>query len=172
MNNSEFYFIMIQRKQTIYLFFAGLITIILLFIPFGTYQLDGDKCLEYNAFAVKAITHKTVILNSIGNAILLILTSLLSFITIFLYKNRKLQLKLISVNMLVILIAICTIVYIYPTVVFVRQEAYIVNISNVGALLKYNYVIIISFVSAVGLYLAKKSIMKDEAMVRSADRLR
>jgi len=163
---------MIQRKQTIYLFFAGLITVILLFIPFGNYHINGDKFLEYNAFAVKAITHKTVILNSIGNAILLILTSLLSFITIFLYKNRKLQLKFISVNMLVILITICTMVYVYPSFIFVRQEAYTVNISSVNAVLEYNYVIIISFVSAVGLYLAKKAIMKDESMIRSADRLR
>ena len=163
---------MIQRKQTIYLFFAGLITVILLFIPFGTYHIAGDKYLEYNAFVVKTISNKTVILHSIGNAILLIATSLLSFITIFLYKNRKLQLKLISVNMLVILIAICTMVYIYPSFIFVRQEAYMLNISSVGAALEYNYVIIISFVSAVGLYLAKKAIMKDEAMIRSADRLR
>jgi cation transport ATPase len=159
---------MIQRKQTIYLLFAGLITVILLFIPFGTFNIEGSACFEYNAFAVKTISEKQAIMHPlpIGNAVLLIITSILSFITIFLYKNRKLQLRLISVNMLVVLVAIFAIVYIYPNFIFSK------NINLAGAELKYNYVIIISFISAVGLYLAKKAIMKDEAMIRSADRLR
>jgi len=157
---------MIQRKQTIYLFFAGLITLILLFIPFGKLLIEESACFEYNAFVVKTISEKTVILSTIGNALLLIATSSLSFITIFFYKNRKLQLKIISVSMLIILATIVTIVYVYPNLVFSKN----VNLSH--AHLEYNYVIIISFVSAFGLYLAKKAIMKDEAMIRSADRLR
>jgi len=164
---------MIQRKQTLYLFFAGLITVILLFIPFGTFFIEEfgivseqSQCFtEYNAFEIKN-SEGIVIQNTIWNAVLLIVTSVLSFITIFLYKNRKLQLRLISINMLVILATIVTIVYIYPNFVFPK------NINLANARLEYNYVIIISFVSALGLYFAKKAIMKDESMVRSADRLR
>ena len=157
---------MIQRKQTIYLFFAGLVTFILLFIPFGYISTDLAY-YKYDAFAVREATpDKTFILNTVGNAALLIVTSALSFITIFLYKNRKIQVKLISVNMLVVLVAIFTIMYIYPNFIFPKN----INLTNTH--LEYNYVIIISFVSAIGLYLAKKAIMKDEAMVRSADRLR
>jgi cytochrome bd-type quinol oxidase subunit 2 len=157
---------MIQRKQTIYLFFAGLITVVLLFIPFGKLFIEGSPCFEYNAFVVKTISEQTVIMSAIGNVFLLIITSVLSFITIFLYKKRKLQLKLISINMLIILATIVTIVYVYPNFIFPK------NINLADAKLEYNYIIIISFVSAVGLYFAKKAIMKDEAMIRSADRLR
>ena len=157
---------MIQRKQTLYLFFAGLVTLILLFIPFGNISTDLAY-YEYTAFAVRDTTpDRTFILSVIGNALLLIATSALSFITIFLYKNRRLQLKLISVNMLVILVAICTIMYIYPNFIFPK------NVDLVGAKLDYNPFIIISFVSAIGLFLAKKAIVKDEALIRSADRLR
>ena len=157
---------MIQRKQTLYLFFAGLVTVILLFIPFGNVATDLAY-YEYTAFVVREATpDQTVVLSTIGNALLLILTSALSFATIFLYKNRKAQLKLISINMLIILVTICAIMYIYPNLLFQK------NIYLAGAKPEFNPYLIISFVSAIGLYLAKKAIAKDEAMVRSADRLR
>jgi len=156
---------MIQRKQTLYLFFAGLIPLILLFIPIG--YLSNDYYFEYTAFAVREATpDQTFIMSTIGNALLLIVTSALSFITIFLYKNRKAQLNLISLNMIVILLAIFAIMYLYPKFMFER------NINLKGAIIEYNYTFLIIFVSAIGYYLAKKAIAKDEALIRSADRLR
>ena len=158
---------MIQRKQTLYLFFAGLIPLIMLFISFGDIYSPSDIYYKYDAFAVREVTADNIlILNTMGNALLLIATSALSFITIFLYKNRKMQMKLVSLNMVVILVAICAIMYIYPNLVFEK------NINLNGATVKYNYTILISFISAIGLFLAKKAIAKDEAMIRSADRLR
>ena len=158
---------MIQRKQTIYLFFAGLVTLVLLFIPFGRLYTEVAG-FEYTAFSVRDITpDKTFIMSTIGNAVLLIATSALSFITIFLYKNRGLQMKLISFNMLVILVAIFTIMYIYPNFIFPNYPK-LAGVEKVD----YNYLILISFVSAIGIYLAKKAIAKDDALIRSADRLR
>ena len=157
---------MLQRKQTLYLFFAGLVTLILLFIPFGRIYTDVAG-FQYTAFSVCDITpDKTFIMSTVGNAALLIATSMLSFITIFLYKNRRLQMLLISVNMLVVLVAIFTIMYIYPNFVFAN------NPYLAGAKVDYNYVILISFISAIGIYLAKKAIARDDALIRSADRLR
>ena len=69
-------------------------------------------------------------------------------------------------NMLVILLAIFVIMYIYPKLIFER------NIDLKGAIIEYNYTFIIIFVSAIGYYLAKKAIAKDEALIRSIDRLR
>ena len=157
---------MIQRKQTLYLFFAGLIPLTMLFIPFGNLATEVAY-YEYTAFAVREATpDNTFILNTVGNALMLILSAGLSFIAIFLYKNRKMQMKLVTLNMIVILIAICTIMYVYPNFVFAK------NIYLNGATVKFSYTILISFVSAIGLFLAKKAIAKDEAMIRSADRLR
>jgi len=157
---------MIQRKQTLYLFFAGLITFILLFIPLG--HLSTELAYyKYTAFSVREATpDNTFIMSTVANALLLIATSMLSIITIFLYKNRKMQLKLTSMNMLVVLLAIFSIMYFYPNFIFGR------NANLNGAIIDYNYIILISFISAIGLFLAKKAIAKDEAMVRSADRLR
>jgi len=157
---------MIQRKQTLYLFFAGLITTILLFIPLGNISTELAY-YKYTAFSVREATPDgTLIMPTIYNALLLIATSALSFITIFLYKKRKLQLQLISFNMLVILCAIFCIMYLYPNLFFNKNQLL------TGAKIDYNYTILISFVSAIGLFMAKKAINKDEAMIRSADRLR
>ncbi|MCL2245968.1 MAG: DUF4293 domain-containing protein [Lentimicrobiaceae bacterium] len=157
---------MIQRKQTLYLFFAGLIPLVLLFISLGHVSTEVSY-YEYSAFAVREATpDQTFILSTVGNALLLITTSVLSFITIFLYKNRKMQLNLISLNMLIILLAIFSVMYIYPKFIFER------NINLNGATVEYNYTILIIFISAIGYYLAKKAIAKDEALIRSADRLR
>jgi len=157
---------MIQRKQTIYLFFAGLIPLVLLFVHLGDLYSEM-ACYEYTAFAVREVPPtSTFILSTIGNAILLIATAALSFISIFLYKNRKAQMKLVSLNMLLILLAVVSIMYFYPKFIFPK------NIALDGVVIEYNYTILICFVSAVGLYLAKRAIAKDEAMIRSADRLR
>jgi hypothetical protein len=157
---------MIQRKQTLYLFTAGLVTLILLFIPFG--HLSTEMAYyRYTALAVREATpDNTFILSTVGCAVLLIATSTLSFISIFLYKSRKTQINFVSLNMLVILVAIFTIMYIYPNFIFPK------NLDLSGAKMDFNYTILISFVSAIGLFLAKKAIAKDEAMIRSADRLR
>ena len=157
---------MIQRKQTLYLFFAGLIPLVLLFISLG-HLSTNMAYYEYTAFTVREATpDQTFIVSTVWNALLLIATSALSFITIFLYKNRRTQLNLISLNMLVILFAILSIMYIYPKFVFER------NINLNGATVEYNYTILIIFISAIGYYLAKRAIAKDEARIRSADRLR
>lgn len=157
---------MIQRKQTVYLFFAGLITLVLLFIPYGHLEIESIECFVYKAFSVNTIDANEAIVSTIGNALLLMGSSLLSFITILFYKNRKLQIKLISVNMLVILAAIFTILYIYPNFVFPN------NPNFYDATLKYDYIFLICFIPPLGLYLAKRAIARDEALIRSADRLR
>ena len=157
---------MLQRKQTIYLFFAGLITIILLFISFGKFEIEGISCFQYDAFSVKTITEKEVVMSTIGNALLLIASAALSFIAIFLYHNRKLQIRLISLNMFVILLAIFTILYVYPEFVLPK------NPNFYDATLKYDYIFLICFVSPLGLFLARKAIRNDEAMLRQANRLR
>ena len=157
---------MIQRKQTIYLFFAGLVTLVLLFIPYGHLEIEGVKCFVYKAFSVSTIDSNDAIVITIGSALLLMATSFLSFITIFFYRNRKLQIKLISLNMLVILLAIFTILYVYPNFVFPK------NPNFYDATLKYDYTFLICFIPPVGLYLAKRAIVRDEALIRSSERLR
>jgi cytochrome bd-type quinol oxidase subunit 2 len=106
------------------------------------------------------------ITSTIYNGLLLIGSSLLSLITILFYKKRKLQVRLINVNMIVILAALFCMLIVYPKWIFPSNEFL------KGTVLNFNFVLLISLFVAVGLYLAKKAILKDEALVRSTERLR
>ena len=156
---------MIQRIQSIYLLVAGLVTIVLLFIPIGTLTSELGF-YTYTPFTVHVINTDLVVAKTYFVAILLSLSSIISFVTIFLYKKRKLQVCLINFNMLVILATLLTMLYIYPKFVFSK----IPELNN--TVLEYNYVILIIALTAMGFYMAKKAILKDEALVRSSERLR
>ena len=100
-------------------------------------------------------------------AILWGVSAILSIVTIFMFKNRALQVRLNGVNMLVMLAALVTMLYIYPNFVFEKRQI----VTNT-AVLSFNRLILISLVPAVSLYLANMFIKKDEKKVRAADRLR
>ncbi|HHT53054.1 MAG: DUF4293 domain-containing protein [Bacteroidales bacterium] len=156
---------MIQRIQSIYLLVAGIVTIVLLFIPIGTLTSELGF-YTYTPFTVHVINTDLVVAKTFFVAILLLLSSIISFVTIFLYKKRKLQVRLINFNMLIVLATLLTMLYIYPKFVFTKIQ----DLNN--TVLEYNYVILIIALTAMGLYMAKKAIIKDEALVRSSERLR
>lgn len=156
---------MIQRIQSIYLLVAGIVTIVLLFIPIGT-LISELGFYTYTPFTVHVINTDLVVAKTFFVAILLLLSSIISFVTIFLYKKRKLQVRLINFNMLIVLATLLTMLYIYPKFVFTKIQ----DLNN--TVLEYNYVILIIALTAMGLYMAKKAIIKDEALVRSSERLR
>lgn len=156
---------MLQRIQTIYMFCAALVTFILLFIPIGTLK-GAEGFYEYNSFFVKVYNTDITIMNTFYNGLILILSTLLSLISIFFYKKRKLQVRIINFNMLVILGALFSMFYIYPKLIFPMHAIL------AGTVLDFNFMILISLVTALGLYLAKRAILKDEALVRSTERLR
>lgn len=156
---------MIQRIQSIYLLVAGIVTIVLLFIPIGTLTSELGF-YTYTPFTVHVINTDLVVAKTFFVTILLLLSSIISFVTIFLYKKRKLQVRLINFNMLIVLATLLTMLYIYPKFVFTK----IPDLNN--TVLEYNYVILIIALTAMGLYMAKKAIIKDEALVRSSERLR
>jgi hypothetical protein len=94
----------------------------------------------------------------------LILLILMPLIAIFLFKKRKLQLRIGSSAMLS-----------YTIFVFVLAAS--VNESmklapEIGAQGNYNWGLALPFVGVILLFLANRAIKKDEALIRSADRLR
>ncbi len=156
---------MIQRIQSIYLLIAAIIPIILLFIPIGILESTMGS-YSYNSFNVKIINTDVVIIGTSYNALLLILSSILSFATIFFYKKRKLQVRIINFNMLAILGALLSMFYLYPQVIFPKNPVLS------GTILDFNFAMLIALFTALGLFFAKRAILKDEALVKSTERLR
>lgn len=157
---------MIQRIQSLLLLVAAVAAITVLFIPIGNI-IDGTgySLYQYDAFSLKK--EGAGIFSTLYIAIFWMVSAILSIVTIFMYKNRPRQVKMNGINMLVMLAALVTMLYIYPNLVFEKRQ-FVTNY----AVLKFNHLILVSLLPAVSLYLANMFIKKDERKVRAADRLR
>ena len=136
---------MLQRIQTVWLLLAAVSGILTL-----NFSFYSGVQLSNNAFHI---------LNAKENNFILILTvasSVAAFISIFLFKNRKLQLR-ITVT--------CVLVSILIVVLYFLQ----VKNYSTGTFTLWS---ILSFAIPVFLILAARGIYKDEKLVKSLDRLR
>lgn len=154
---------MIQRIQTIYLLFGLLGVLFLLTLPVAVFS---DDAAEYIIKAIGSYTqtdnksiHKTETYTA-G----IILTGFLTagyLLTIFSYKNRKRQMVLCWI--LILLVFALSALIILKIDPYQQAELYERRL-GIGAFLPT--------VSIIFTLLARHAIAKDEALVRSADRLR
>ncbi|WP_378186813.1 DUF4293 domain-containing protein [Aquimarina sp. W85] len=136
---------MLQRIQTIYLLLAaGVSGAVCLFLPYGLNN-QGDALYAYTEPAIFG---------------LYMVSAGLSLLTIFLFKNRKLQFVLGRVNILLNFILLGVFVYWSLTV----SGETIVSEKGIGML--------IPIISIVLLVMANRAIKRDEDLVKSVDRLR
>ena len=133
---------MIQRIQTVWLFLTAVLSGLLLFMPI-TEKVNSEVSSSF-PFEISFM---------IGNCLI----AFFAFITIFLYKNRPLQIKL-SQGVLLLLILSCVMI------------AYYIKVSPADII--YKYPIVFPIIAIVFNLLAIYSIKKDEKLVRSLDRLR
>lgn len=136
---------MLQRIQTIYLLLAALTSGGLIFVFNLWENAAGEPVYAQDDYSIM---------------LFFLISALLSLVTIFLFKNRKLQFVLGRVNILLNLILLGLFVY---WSLMVPGES---NISEKGIGM------LIPVISIVFLVLANKAIKKDEDLVKSVDRLR
>ena len=154
---------MIQRKQTIYLFLAVVACIVCLCLPLGTLQLQG--------MGVEPVLYNIALVQTEGNSasynfaylplfIALAIPAIVAFVAIFLFKNRKLQARLCSFNIFMLLVWM---------VLFAYYKYF--QLTSIGEL-QQSWPSVLPFLAAVLNYLAYKGIKADERLVRAADRIR
>ena len=154
---------MIQRIQSIWLFLAAITLICLLVFPLMTKNVDNTEYhlyingLQQDATSVQGIGGSagfivTVALNA--------LSILICLLTIFLFKNRSLQKRLIG------LIVILTLV----VVVISGFNTQLLPGGPDGAKIKAGA--FLPLIAIIFSMLALRGIRKDEQLLRSADRLR
>lgn len=136
---------MLQRIQTVYLLIAAIVSLGLIFV-FALWQSEEGS-------AVYAQDQLTIFIMFIGSG-------LLSLVSIFMFKNRKLQFVLGRIN--IILNFFLLGVFVYWSLSLPGE----MNISEKGIGM------FLPIISIVFLVLANKAIKKDEDLVKSVDRLR
>ena len=136
---------MLQRIQSIYLLLVALLmALVPIWLPVWV-NASGE-----NVFAID----KTFIFTAF------IISALLAFITIFLFKNRKLQFVLNRLNMILNVTLLGFFVY------------WSLNLSGETEISEKGIAMFIPVISIVLLVLSNKAIKKDEDLVKSVDRLR
>lgn len=153
---------MIQRIQTLYLLGAIGLVICSFLLPIA--EMIGQDGTVFSLIAqgvnIKNIGDLggiTLRIAKIVSAILIV--SLL--ITLFFYAKRLVQMKLCIYN--IVLLVILNGLFLFALMYAKTSLNYIVN---------YKAIAIFPFIAAVLVYLAKRSIKKDEDLVRSLDRIR
>lgn len=150
---------MIQRIQSLYLLIAAILLVATMLCPLAVLQI-GDTILQYKVCGFYNGEH--VLFNTWGLLTFVSLSALLSIITIFLFKKRKLQVALCNINIAVIVVT------------YITYGVYLnAGLNNLAAtFLRIDYGIALPFVAIILLVLAITRIKKDERLVRSLDRIR
>ncbi|HET8854514.1 MAG TPA: DUF4293 domain-containing protein [Salinimicrobium sp.] len=136
---------MLQRIQTVYLFLAALVSGGVIFLFELWLNTEGQPVM---------VEDQTTVL------LLFLASAVISLITIFLYRNRKLQFVLGRINIVLNFILLGLFVF------------WSLKISGEVAISEKGIGMFIPVVSIVLLVLANKAIKKDEDLVKSVDRLR
>lgn len=159
---------MIQRLQTLYLLAAFALGVLCLSMPIGNYFAEnaGRVGVMYNLMfrydaqviveGMKGYTFAPFSLFAI-----LAIASTLTFLNIFLYRRRALQMR------------VCTFSIILNVAWYVLYFFFMHYLGDgLEASFRPSWTAALPFCNVVFLYLAFRGIMKDEMLVRSLDRLR
>jgi len=134
---------------------------------FAQVTTRGDSyALDLMAVHYNLKDHQVTLMDYWLLAVIVGCASVMSIVTIFLYKNRKIQITLSKLNMLLYLSVIFIVFY-------TGDEAlsYIRGLGLEGEL-SYKLGAVLPIISVILVFFASRAIKKDEDLVRSADRIR
>lgn len=155
---------MIQRVQSIFLLIAALLTGSLFFLSLAE-MANMEELYELTwrgIYQVEAEGLAQLVMPGWALSILTVLATAVSLIAIFLFKNRLIQIRLCALN-LGLLLGLSGMIY------YMGKS----GAKELGASeLAFNWPLVLPLIAMVFVYLALRAIGKDEALVRSMDRIR
>ena len=154
---------MIQRIQTLFLILALICMSMFYIFPFGKIITASGDIFDIGIFGCDYTDSNgnPQHFSAIAALILISLSTIITFISIFLYKKRILQMRL---NVFNIVLQIGSIGIIF----FLLFQAS----KYIGGDYSTNVLIILPLVAAILTFLAIRGIARDEALIKSLDRLR
>lgn len=154
---------MIQRIQTLYLLVVTVLMTLTLLLPIATFTGANGEVYTLTAFSLVGAVESQ---STIWMGIVIAIATLVPFVTIFLFKRRLLQLRLCAVE-IVLLVGVVAFIVLY----YLLSSAN--ALESVGVEHRqFSWAAIMPLLSIVLVVLAARAIFKDEALVRSLDRIR
>ncbi|MBN1924505.1 MAG: DUF4293 domain-containing protein [Prolixibacteraceae bacterium] len=152
---------MLQRIQTFYLALGLILLGIMIGLPWGEI-IAGDTIYTFNIKGIIETDSADVVNQALHLTILFGLILLIQIAIIFLYKKRVLQMRMATYNILIMA------GFLVLAWFFVRSAVKDID----DALVNFKVVLAFPLVAGILNYLAIRAIGRDEALVRSIDRIR
>lgn len=154
---------MIQRIQSLFLLAATVFSIIFIIHPLSGLIIAGEIKAEFHAFGLMTVGESPeMIYNTFPIIILAVITTLLTIIAIFIYKNRTLQMRICVYNILIMLGLIVAIFIYY----------YLIRNNFKVSSHAFSYSVLLPFVNVILLFQAFRGIRRDDLLLKSYNRLR
>jgi len=153
---------MIQRIQTLYLFIAFVLMLLLFFFPLAEILSREGQLYVFRFDGLYYAGHETVYIQTIPPIILLAVIVVITFVSVFLYKRRIIQMRINFFN-IILMLGYAGLVYFY-----VREFSETLD----SEVVTYKLFDAFPFVAAIFTYMAIRAIGRDEALIRSIDRIR
>lgn len=156
---------MLQRLQSLFLLVVVITSVLMFFVPLVSFISDLVY-LKLFVYEFVNLTPGSEVQFSFTTVLPLTLLNLgvlaISLWTIFRFKNRITQIKLVRFTLLLSMLMIVGIFVLYPNIIAKSTDA--VSEFEAGAY--------IPIINLLFLFLANRYILKDEKLIRSVDRLR
>lgn len=152
---------MIQRKQTLYLLLAAVLTIVVMVLPIGRFEAAtmGDSVQLY-AFGLVGDSGTFIFGMASLLLAILVFTLCVGLYCIFQYKNRKLQMRLCMLNM-------------YGMALWYACFNYVGYVADTQTgTFQPELMAVCPAILTVLYFMAWRGIKADEELIRSADRIR
>ena len=152
---------MIQRIQSVYLLVVTMLLIMAMTMPVGQFiAADGVTAYTFKPLGVALGEGNSI--STWGMFVILLLNAIIAFATIFLFRNRMLQVRMTIFNIVLLL------GYYFVFGAFL----YFIKGDLANTTFQLGWALCLPAICIILNYLAFRAIFRDEVMVRAADRLR
>lgn len=177
---------MIQRKQSLFLFLAACALVLCFAFPIATFNAKAPLGVPVSGALNLIPKDNPEMMNEILNGqpvtmgqkgfiktwplmVLTLLSIAISLVSIFIYKKRTTQMKVVAVGFLLCVVDIF-LIFIWAVDKYIQAVTTPMACTDIQT--HYALGAFLPIVAAVLLFLAQRSIKSDEEKVRAADRLR
>jgi len=154
---------MIQRIQTVYLLLSMVLIFLVFIFPLSELLVNENLIYIFRYRGIYELTDNSEVLTipSIPLSILLGVILIIILVSIFLFKNRMLQMRLSIINIMLML-GSYGLAYYYIYIAF----------NELGATVYFSLAATFPLISVILTYMALRGMKKDEKLVKSLDRIR
>lgn len=152
---------MIQRIQTLFLLLALICMSVFYFVPFGSLEMQTESGITDISMGLYGIDFGEEHYSTLPLLILLSFVVLTLLVTIFMYRHRVLQIRICIFN-LILALGCSGLAFFF---LYQASEKFATNYHT-------SILVILPIVAAIFIALAIRGIAKDEALIRSIDRIR